>query len=65
MVSPSITSTTLPLKSAAQTIVGMSKAPSSSNGVLCGTMVLARWLQIAIALRVNEELEGSPAQGIL
>jgi len=57
MVSPSITPTTLPVKSAAQTIVGMSKAANSRNGVLCGTRVVAGWLQIAITLRVDEELE--------
>jgi hypothetical protein len=63
-VSPSIIPTTLPVKSAAQTIVGMSKAASSRNCVLCGATVVARWLQIAIALRVDKELERGSAHSI-
>jgi len=64
MVSPSRTETTDPEKSAAQTIVGMSKAASSRNGVRCGTRVIARWLQIAITLGVDEKLERGSAHSI-
>lgn len=53
------------LSSEAQTIVGMSKAASSRIGVLCGTMIIAGWLQIAIALRVDKELERGSVHGIL
>jgi len=64
-VSPSRTDATGPEKSAAITVVGMSKAASSRNDALCGTIVLARWRQIAITVRVNEELERGCTQGIL
>jgi hypothetical protein len=64
MVSPSRTPTTLPEKSAAKTLVGMSKAASSRNSVLCRTMVVAKGLQITIALRVDEELECGSAHRI-
>ena len=47
-----------------QTIVGMSTAASSRNGVLCGAMIVAGWLQIAIAIRVDEELERGSAHSI-
>ena len=53
------------LSSEVQTIVGMGKAASSKNGVLCETNVVTRWLQIAIALRVDEELERGSAHSIL
>ena len=65
MVSPSRTETMGPEESAAKTVVGMSKAVSSRNYVLCGTIVFARWLQIAIALRVDKELERGSVHSIL
>ena len=53
---PSIIPTTLPVKSAANTVVGMSKTASSMNCVMCGTTVVASWLQIAMALPIDKEL---------
>ena len=35
------------------------------DGVRCGTRVLARWLQIAIALCIDKELERGSMHGIL
>ena len=64
MVSPSRTETTRSEKSALQAIVGISTASSSRNGVLCGARVDARWLQIAITLRVDKELERGSAHRI-
>lgn len=64
-VSPSRMETTGPEKSGAQIIVGISNAANCRNGVLCGAMVVVEWLQIAITLRVNEELERGSAHSIL
>ena len=64
-MSPSRTDATGPEESVAKTVVGMSKAASSRNDALCGAIVLARWLQIAIAMRVDKELEPGCTQGIL
>jgi hypothetical protein len=52
------------LSSEVQTIVGMSKAASSRNCVLCGTMVVTGLLQISITLGVDEKLERGSAYSI-